>query len=380
VEDFEGGTERLRQHFTRIRPCADAVRAAVAGTGTGAGLADEPGALGGPGAPGSEPPRISTRLLVDGYFGRLSAPAELVPRLLAETERAGLTIDYLAHESGCVVADGSLLAEGLLRRLVDAPPPFIAGTGQGVPPPAREIGRLSNGQYPTAFEVRQAMSPLLRQHPRTETGAYWHSVFMDVELWDDGLRGVAPRSAELPHGDGDTRVWSFFFLAAVWQLTRLGLLRDHGRAVVHPRPPGPEGTPQHWGGLPPVLQLSSTAAPFAAYRTCSVLPVGLMRVEHAVRVILCQVEVAPEARWQVAERSGRAHRYRRVADVGAEPGIQPAVADPRPACQGPVGAALSADAAPVRAAGPVKHALPETTDTTESRQRRRPPSRPSREP
>ncbi|WP_327293293.1 SCO2522 family protein [Streptomyces sp. NBC_01198] len=305
VEDFEGGTERLRQHFRRVRPWADTVRAAAAATGTGADATDAPGALGGSGTPGSAPPRISTCLLVDDYFGRLSAPAVLLPRLLAEAGKAGLTIDYLARESGCVEADGRLLAEGLLRRLVDAPPPFMLGAGEDGRPQARETGRLSNGRYPVAFEPRQAMSPVLRRHPPTETEAHRHSVFMDVELWDDGFRDGPPPSAEPAHAYRDTRVWSCSFLAAVWQLTRLGLLRDRGRGVVHPRPLGPEGPPQHWDELPPVVQLNPTAAPFAAYRTCSVLPVGLMPVEHAVRVILSQVDVDPDARRQVTERSAR---------------------------------------------------------------------------
>jgi hypothetical protein len=86
MEDFEAGPERLREHFARVRPWADAVRTAAATRGRQA--------------------RVSTCFLIDDYFTRFSSPAELVPTLLAEAGRAGLTIDYLARESGCGVADG----------------------------------------------------------------------------------------------------------------------------------------------------------------------------------------------------------------------------------------------------------------------------------
>ncbi|NED05800.1 hypothetical protein G3I55_29585, partial [Streptomyces sp. SID6648] len=46
-------------------------------------------------------------------------------------------------------------------------------------------------------------------------------------------------------------------------------------------------------------------APFSAYRTCSVLPTRFLPVEHAVRVILDQIEADPAALEQVTDRSGR---------------------------------------------------------------------------
>ncbi|NJQ02363.1 SCO2522 family protein [Streptomyces zingiberis] len=268
MEDFEAGPERLREHFTLVRPWVDAVRAAApAGSG--------------------KRPRISTCFLVDDYFSRFSTPAELVPMLLAEAERCGLTIDYLARESACAVADGVQLAESVEHRLVESPPPGSDGSR----PPVKEIGWLANGERTPGVERLEAMAnDLPSWRPPTETAARRHSVFMDVELWDDREQ---------------RRTWSCPFLAAVWQLARLGLLRHNGEAVLVPRP-APEGSfPRDWDDLAPLTRLNPAAQPFAAYRTCSVLPSRFLPVEHAVRVILGQVEVDPRALHQVAERSGR---------------------------------------------------------------------------
>src|SRR5690606_35636054 len=104
-----------------------------------------------------------------------------------------------------------------------------------------------------------------------------HSVFVDVELWDERA---------------GARTWSCAYLAAVWQLLRLGLLRRDGAPVTVPRP-WPEVLPQAWDLLPAVVQVNPRAAPFTAYRTFSVLPVGFLSTEHAVRTILSQVLVDP---------------------------------------------------------------------------------------
>lgn len=124
--------------------------------------------------------------------------------------------------------------------------------------------------------------------PPSETEARGHSVFLDVELWN---------------GPEDARTWSCAFLASVWQLVRLGLLRDNGAAVLTPTRWQGEAFPAEWDALPPVLQLNPAATPFTAYATCSVLPARFLPVEHAVRVILDQVHVEAEALAQVAERS-----------------------------------------------------------------------------
>lgn len=269
MEDFEAGPEHLREHFGRVRPWAEAARATAAA------------------ATGGKRPRISTCFLIDDYFTRFSSPAEVVPMLLAEADRAGLVVDYLARESGCAVAGKVPVAEAVAGRLVEEPPPG----SYGIRPPAAQTGWLANGERSPAARAPQAMKQATAWQPPREAAARRHSVFLDVELWSD-----AP--------DGH-RTWSCPFLAAVWQLARLGLLRNEGEAVLVPRPHTTSGFPEEWDELPPLVRLNPRADPFAAYRTCSVVPNRFLPVEHAVRVILDQTEVAPGALRQVAERSAR---------------------------------------------------------------------------
>jgi hypothetical protein len=274
MEDYAEGPSRLRGHFEAVRPWADAARTGL-----------------GPPRAGSRP-RISTCFLIDDYFSRLATPAELIPPLLAAAAEAGLSIDYLARESGCAGRlpggtahrDRPEPAECVLHRLVESPPPGSAGFR----PPVSRTGWLSNGRRSPARRTSAALdlSGAVWQPP-SETGARGHSVFMDVELWS---------------GHEEERVWSCAFLAAVWQLVRLGLLRDNGRAVLTPTPWDDKEFPAEWDALPPVLRLNPRAAPFTAYVTCSVLPARFLPVEHAVRVILDQIHLEAGALGQVAER------------------------------------------------------------------------------
>ncbi|MFG3003686.1 SCO2522 family protein [Streptomyces calvus] len=272
MEDFIEGPDRLRRHFDVVRPWVEAVRA-----GTGVQL------------PGGRP-RVSTCFLIDDYFSRLSGPDELLPRLIEAASEAGLGIDYLARESGCAMAPGAdrvqvRLAESVLHRLVESPPPGSSGFR----PPVSRTGWLSNGRRTPARRSSAAMdSAGTAWQPPSETGARGHSVFMDVELWSEA--------------EGE-RTWSCAFLASVWQLVRLGLLRDNGRVVLTPMPWDDAAFPREWDALPPVLRLNPRAAPFTAYSTCSVLPGRFLPVEHAVRVILDQVHIEAEPLRQVAERS-----------------------------------------------------------------------------
>ncbi|GAB7108283.1 SCO2522 family protein [Streptomyces phaeofaciens JCM 4814] len=277
MEDFVEGPSRLRRHFASVRPWVDAARAGV-----------------GP-LPAGRRPRISTCFLIDDYFSRLSTPAELIPPLLAAAAEAGLTIDYLARESGCASPspapgeaahrDRTELAEAVLHRLVELPPPG----SNGFRPPVSRTGWLTNGRRAPAQRTSAALdSTGVVWQPPGETGARGHSVFMDVELWS---------------GPEEERTWSCAFLASVWQLVRLGLLRDNGRAVMTPTDWFDKEFPAEWDALPPVLKLNSAADPFTAYVTCSVLPARFLPVEHAVRVILDQVHVEDEAVRMVAERS-----------------------------------------------------------------------------
>ncbi|MFG3150875.1 SCO2522 family protein [Streptomyces sp. NPDC048219] len=267
MEDFEAGPERLRDHFTQVRPWVEAARAAAVARA------------------GGKRARISTCFLIDDYFTRFSTPAEVVPMLLAEADRAGLTVDYLARESGCAVTGKVPVAEAVAGRIVESPPPG----SYGMRPPTAQTGWLANGERSPVARAPQAMKRAAAWQPPRETAARRHSVFLDVELWSDD-----------PDGQ---RTWSCPFLAAVWQLARLGLLRNQGEAVLVPQPHTTTGFPDDWDELPSLLRLNPRADPFAAYRTCSVLPTRFLPVEHAVRVILDQIEVDPQALDQVARRS-----------------------------------------------------------------------------
>ncbi|WP_018545230.1 SCO2522 family protein [Streptomyces sp. LaPpAH-108] len=275
MEDFAEGADRLVRHFTAVRPWADTARAWAAAA-----------------LPAGKRPRISTCFLIDDYFSRLSTPAKLVPTLLDAAERAGLTIDYLARESGCALADPARpdragLAESVMHRLVESPPPG----SNGFRPPVSRTGWLTNGRRAPARRTSAALDADSAWQPPAETEARGHSVFVDVELWDD---------------NGPHRTWSCAFLAAVWQLARLGLLRDDGRAVLTPAPWDRDlPFPDDWDALPPLLRLNPAAPPFTAYSTCSVLPVRFLPVEHAVRVILGQVHVDADAVGQAVARAGQ---------------------------------------------------------------------------
>ena len=46
-------------------------------------------------------------VVIDDYFSRFSAPAEVIPMVAAAAEQEGLRIDYLARESACAQAGHS---------------------------------------------------------------------------------------------------------------------------------------------------------------------------------------------------------------------------------------------------------------------------------
>jgi hypothetical protein len=265
MEDLQRGPAFLDAHFRQVAPWFEAARLSCVDS------------LGG------RTPRISTCFLVDDYFTRLSPPDVVIPQLLESASAAGLRIDYLARESGCARADEVRLAELVAGRLIAEPPPNTNGSR----PPPHENGWLTNGERSPCDSAAEAMGIPANWTPPRETAANRHSIFVDIELWDD---------------DGGRRTWSCPFLAAVWQLLRLGLLRHDGRAVAVPQPSsGP--WPTDWDRLPAVIALGTGAASFFAYRTCSVLAGRFLSVEHAVRTILSQVSVDAVAGRQALERS-----------------------------------------------------------------------------
>jgi hypothetical protein len=253
MEDYELGYDHLRNHFRRVRPwvdaavrqCTDALRGRT--------------------------PRISTCFLVDDYFTAFGEPSQIVPQLVDAAAQAGLQIDYLVRESACARSRDVELARMVESLLVDEPP---AGT-TGDRPPARESGWLCNGERSPRSPMATAMRAKQAWRPPVQNVANRHSIFVDVELWAE---------------DAGERVWSCPYLASVWQLLRLGLLRDKGLPVVEPETT--RGTlPVAWADLPAVTQLSRRAAPFTAYRTFSVLAPRFLQIETAVVTILNQISV-----------------------------------------------------------------------------------------
>ena len=230
--------------------------------------------------------RLSTCFLIDDYFSRFSSPAEVIPMVLAAAEREDLRIDYLARESACASADGVSPARLALGSLVTEPAPGTTGAR----PPLTETGWLTNGQRSPSTARDEAMTRRAPWQPPRESARRRHSIFVDVELWDEH--------------DGQ-RTWSCPMLAAVWQLMRLGLLRDQGRAVVTPEDWPDPLFPDRWDDLPPVVQLNPRAAPFSAYTTLSVLPPRFLSVELAVRTILSQFDCDAMVSAEAADRAAR---------------------------------------------------------------------------
>ncbi|RDI64776.1 SCO2522 family protein [Nocardia pseudobrasiliensis] len=239
--------------------------------------------------------RVSTCYLLDDYFQPETDAAEALHRLLAAAEQAGLGIDYLARESGCssssAFVDGVPLgepvpvAEMVAARIVAEPAPPDTGSR----PPTVESGWLCNGRRSSDGEPAQAMRGRSFRPPE-EFGRREHSIFLDVQLWSNQVTDRGPVTR-----------WSCPFLAAVWHLLRLGMLRYHGAAVVDPYlwQPG-DPWPRRWHDVPPVVQLNPDAAPFAAYHTLSMLPKRYIAIEHSVRVILDHLDLDDDVVAQIS--------------------------------------------------------------------------------
>jgi len=268
MEDFADGESAVRRTFAAAAPWVSA--------------AHTPQAIGCE----KKSARVSTCFLIDDYFSRFSSPATVIPMVLAAAEREGLEIDYLARESAFANAGGVSPAYLTLGSLVTEPVPGTTG-GR---PPLTETGWLTNGQRSPSTARGEAMARRTPWQPPRESARRRHSIFIDVELWDEN--------------DG-RRTWSCPMLAAVWQLTRLGLLRDQGRPVMTPQDWTDPQFPDRWDDLPPVIRLNPRATAFAAYTTLSVLSPRFLPVELAVRTILSQFACDQTI---LAEAAGRAAR------------------------------------------------------------------------
>jgi hypothetical protein len=290
MEDFAGGEDNVRRAFATAAPWVRAAQTA-------------------PQAIGCEKnsTRVSTCFLIDDYFSRFSSPNEVIPMVRAAAHQAELEIDYLARESACAVAGDISPAYLTLGSLVTEPVPGTTG-GR---PPLTETGWLTNGKRSPSTSRGEAMARRATWQPPQESARRRHSIFIDIELWDER--------------DGH-RTWSCPMLAAVWQLMRLGLLRDQGRPVVTPKDWNDPRFPDSWDDLPPVIRLNPEAKAFAAYTTLSVLSPRFLPVELAVRTILgqfaCDAAILSEATNRAARDAMRlpADLVDRIRYVFAAPG------------------------------------------------------------
>lgn len=267
MEDIAAGADRLRAIFEDVAPWAQAARAAVARQ--------------------SDRPRVSTCFLVDDYFSELIGPDQVVPEIIAAAREVGAPVDYLVREAGCAWTSGPAgelsPAELLVSRLVEEPEPGTTGWR----PPAAQSGWLSNGRRSPAPAGDRAAMDVRDWAPPLQNAARRHSIFVDVQLWDE---------------KAGRRTWSCPLLAATWQALRLGLMRHNGEPVVEALPP-PPAWPTSWSQLPTIVKLNPAAGPFAAYTSTSILSPRFLPVELAVRTILGQVWTDPAVAAQIAERS-----------------------------------------------------------------------------
>jgi hypothetical protein len=266
MDDFREGEQRLRAQFRRVRPWARTAAEQVTEELAG------------------QTPRISTCFLIDDYFTRFSSPPEVVAALVEAAEAEHLVIDYVARESGCARAGDIDVARLVEDHLVDEP---SEGTN-GNRPPAAKTGWLTNGvRSPTVNRTAMSKRSQAAWRPPRQSAAPDHSIFVDVELWNRT----------------EDRRWSSPFLAAVWQLQRLGLLRHLGRPIADPQPTTAADLPGDWDRMPPVVQLNPMATPMRAYRTFSALGSRFLHTEMAVRTILSSVGVDAVVDEQVRTRA-----------------------------------------------------------------------------
>ncbi|MEV6325853.1 SCO2522 family protein [Nocardia sp. NPDC051787] len=277
MNDLSNGADRIRAQFRKVAPLIPAFTAAAQ-------------AEFGPRA------RVSTCFLIDDYFRHDTDPGEILGRLLGAAAECGVTIDYLAREAGCFEAPSAgdrriPLAEMVAARIVAEPPEGSNGRR----PPTAESGWLCNGRRASDDEPGQAMHRLPYEPPE-EFGRREHSIFLDVQMWSKQTKKVNGRA------EVHTK-WSCPFLASIWQLLRLGMLRYDGEPIVDPQLWRPEdGWPSQWWEMPAVVKLNPQAKPFAAYRSLSLLPQRYLGIEHAVRVILDHIDLEEEVVEQIIDR------------------------------------------------------------------------------
>lgn len=260
MEDLENGVEPIRRQFERVKPWLDAAMATV--------------------VCGEEKPRVSTCFLVDDYFQPWPDASEIMKKLLTTATEVGVPIDYVARESSCARRlDGFGVAELVARRILEEPEPENSTGGR---PPTAHTGWLSNGRPPREATVLNVMEAHDWEAGQ-EYGKRNHSIFLDVELWKDRAEPGADEEEVLSQ-----RLYSIPFLAAVWQLVRLGLLRKDGTPALEVTDWDGHWSDE-WSQFPDIVRVRPQAKPFYAYRSLNIMPQHFLGIEHAVRTIIDHV-------------------------------------------------------------------------------------------
>lgn len=278
------------------------------------------------------PPTFSTCLLIDDYFlpERVELPtfAELIGAIWSASQHTGVGVNYVMREAACSQAAfdfedaGSVImwapVETFLSRLKQWPkegqaklrPDFVppAGMGGAGGAPAGGSNWFSNGSRtpvsPGLVEAGQKPPEGLSNSwlPPQEYGARNHSVFLDVEVYDEF-------SDKERKSSGEWR-YSCASLAAVWQALRLGELRRSGevpQAVAFGD--AAQWDTVSWSEAPPLLSFDAKS-PFAAQQTVSFLHPRFLSTEHAVSALLSGFD-----RFDKGESAGKPSLVERVSYI-----------------------------------------------------------------
>lgn len=242
--------------------------------------------------------KVSVCLMVDDYFVARGGidPADAEVKFAEAFERAGLPLDYVAHEADLadVAADvramiqpqprfGELAHEqpsGEMNTLKDSAGRWVSSgwVSNGDPVRKQSVDR--------GFRIAGAATAAVKEYVRPE-----HRTSMALEV-------------QIYKSDKNETEWACPFLAACWQLVRLGALRDEDNQLVFPKR---------------LRRLREDTAPFHAHKTLSLIPSSMLRVEHAVRVILSQLDLDERFRKECEgmEKHRRAQALKQARTKGA---------------------------------------------------------------
>jgi hypothetical protein len=219
---------------------------------------------------------VSTCVLIDDYFeSKGPTPQEAVEIFKNAAARLGFRLDWIAFEADCAAA-----ADYFFDNLYPQPR-FGESSHGGLYGEPNRLSRSGQSWISNGDPTRETKTPRSRRflgreakylsgkvRPEIAT-----SIALDVEIAKAGSQS-----------DDSALMWSCPFLAACWQLIRLGCWREPSGGMLAPKR---------------LLAVSDRPPPFFARRTLSHLPSRYLRVEHAVQVILAQLAIDDRARREI---------------------------------------------------------------------------------